>query len=118
MAVTAHKALNAAMSEDELQAAICELLDLFGWRWMHQRPARTSKGWRTAISGHKGFPDIIAVRGSRIVTIELKSEKGRPTPDQDAWGWALAKAGAESYVWHPSNLPSIAKILQKGPVRP
>jgi VRR-NUC domain len=90
------------MSERELQTAVCELLELFGWRWMHQRPARTRDGWRTAISGDAGFPDIVAVR-ERVVWIELKSENGRLSAEQGHWLAELGYAGMEVHCWRPSD---------------
>lgn len=106
------------MTEADLQRTVCEMLTLFGWRWAHFRPARTEKGWRTAMSGHPGFPDIVAVRGqvgdASIKFIELKGPKGRLTKDQCAWLAMLNNAGGESYtpygakthVWFPSDLES------------
>ena len=52
------------MTEAQFQNAVTEALTVFGWRWIHFRPARSEKGWRTPLSGAPGFPDLCAVRGS------------------------------------------------------
>lgn len=82
---------------------------------MHQRPARTERGWRTATSGDgKGWPDIFAIRGPRILVAELKSAKGKLAPDQAEWLRAFIAAGVESYVWRPDEWTdrTIEKILR------
>jgi hypothetical protein len=39
------------MSEADLLAQVTELAELYGWQWVHFRPARTVHGWRTPVSG-------------------------------------------------------------------
>jgi hypothetical protein len=89
------------MTEADLTAAVLELLDALGWRACHHRPARTSSGWRTPVQGPTatGWPDVVAVRGERIIAVELKVRCNRPTPAQVAWLEALGAAGVEAYVW-------------------
>jgi len=99
-------------TEKEFGQQIEDLLNLFGWRWCHFRPARTEQGWRTAISGYQGFPDYVAVRGDRLVIAELKSDKGKVSEHQQAWIEALTQAGAEVYVWRPSQIEDIARLLR------
>lgn len=109
----AGQTLRASMTELELQAAVTDLLDLFGWMWQHQRPARTQHGWTTAVEGWVGFPDLIAVRGTRMLAIELKSAKGRVSAAQQAWLTALAETGVETFVWRPRDLDDIPRIVGK-----
>ena len=96
------------MTEAELSALVEEALGLGGWRWQHQRPARTKHGWRTAISGHKGWPDIYAVRAGKALALELKSAKGRLTIDQQRWLTELGSLGHSDdhlmvFVWRPKD---------------
>src|SRR5262245_42102129 len=49
--------------EEALLRQILQLARLWGWASYHQRPARTARGWRTALSGCAGFPDLVLVRG-------------------------------------------------------
>ena len=61
------------MTESELLSVVLETAALFGWRTAHFRPAMTTHGWRTAVSGDgKGFPDLVLVRGHRLLAIELE----------------------------------------------
>jgi hypothetical protein len=103
----------AAISEDELLTAVLDLLQLYNWRTLHIRPARTAWGWETPIQGQgKGFPDILAAGHGRLIFAELKSKLGRLTSEQVAWIEALVAAKQDVYIWRPSDLPSIAAILR------
>jgi hypothetical protein len=104
----------AAMTENDLLTGVLDLARVLGWRTIHVRPGRTSHGWRTPVQGDgAGWPDLLMVRGSRIVAAELKAAKGRTTPDQDAWLVALSDAGAETFTWRPADYPdSIASVLR------
>ena len=49
---------------------------MLGGRVAHFRPPRTVHGWRTAVAADgAGFPDLVMVRGSRLLAAELKSER-------------------------------------------
>jgi hypothetical protein len=103
------------MTESDLQAAVLDLAAILHWRRAHFRPAMTSRGWRTAVSGEgAGWPDLVLVRPPRIVVAELKAEKGRLTGDQDAWLSDLAACGIDVHVWRPSSLDdgSILEVLR------
>ena len=92
------------MSERELQSAVIEMAKLLGWRIMHQRPGRTLEGWRTAIEGHPGWPDLVLLRPPRLLFVELKSKRGRIDFEQGTWLNALETiAGVETYLWRPAN---------------
>ena len=102
----------AIAREKDFQKAVTHALNALGWRWYHSRPAQTSKGWRTALSGDAGYPDITAVRRDRIVFIELKAEKGRLSEEQGVWLADLGAAGAEAFCWRPSDWPTIEETLR------
>jgi len=100
------------MTEAEFLAQVLDLARLLGWRTLHLRPARTARGWRTAVAGEgKGFFDLILVR-ERVVFVELKSEKGRLTIEQQGWLEAMKKAGQEVYIWRPSTWSEIVNVLK------
>lgn len=122
------------MNESDFASQVEDLLTLFGWRWVHQRPAKTDKGWRTALSGNKGFPDYVATHpvARRLLFIELKGDNGKTTPEQDEWlsdlqecvkwGVAVDSRGKatkrpmtpshEVYIWRPTDIDTITRILQ------
>jgi len=109
-------------TEGEFAGQVEDLLERFGWLWCHFRPARTMRGWRTAVTGHKGFPDYVAVRPPRLIFAELKSEKGEVSPEQTEWIDTLRKCETktpkmfrgqpEVYLWRPSQIEEIAGILK------
>ena len=101
------------MTEAEWTTQVIAFAQLNGWRTVHFRPARTSRGWRTAVQGDgKGWPDLVMLRGSRLVAAELKSESGMATDDQLAWLDAMALVGAECYIWRPADWPSVVQVLR------
>lgn len=102
------------MTEAELQDAVLEAAQQFGWLRAHFRPAKTKHGWRTPVQGDgKGFPDLLLVRGDRMIAAELKSDGGVVTAEQQAWIDAFGVVpGCEAYVWRPVDWPDpIAQIL-------
>ena len=127
------------ISEHDFSTQIEDLLRLYQWRWCHWRPARTEHGWRTALSGDKGFPDYCCVRPPRLLFAELKDQYSKPSPEQEAWlddlkecvkvittvpiekGKSLSyydanKSGTliipEVYLWRPSMIDEIAECLK------
>lgn len=97
--------LEVAVSERNLQDAVIEIAKLLGWRVHHQRPGRTMEGWRSAIQGHPGFPDLVLLRPPRLIFAELKSKRGRVDFEQATWLNGLdVVRGVEQYVWRPADL--------------
>lgn len=93
--------------------AVLELAKLHGWRTAHFRPAMTAKGWRTPVQGDgAGFPDLVLVRGCRLIFAELKATKGRVSPEQTEWLTRLMGAGAECYIWRPDDWDEIVAKLE------
>ena len=91
------------MTEDELLSAILELAKFAGFRRCHFRPARTAKGWRTAVQGDPGFPDLILVGHKRFICAELKSNEGALSRSQIAWIEQILDTKVEWYLWSPSD---------------
>ena len=108
-----------SISEQELEDAICELLDTFGIYYHHDRPARTGRTqggkqvWKNHFRGPKGNPDFTPIVGDRLIFAELKSQNGRLTEGQTEWLRRLEHAGAETYVWRPQDWlnGSVVEIL-------
>jgi hypothetical protein len=107
------------LTDAQLQEMVIDLAKLRGWKVHHTRPARTEKGWRTPISGHVGFPDLVLARGGQILILELKSESGRLTRQQQEWLDHLThptKGAAETdrivAVFRPSQWSNIEELLK------
>jgi hypothetical protein len=101
-----------AISEGDFQRQVTDLAEILGWQWAHFRPAETSKGWRTPVSGPlgKGFPDLVLVKGSRLIFAELKRDGAKLTPDQLDVLAAFADA-ADTHVWRPADFDEIQAAL-------
>lgn len=81
-----------------------DLARLLGWRCYHP--------WLSARST-PGFPDLVLVRPPRILFVELKTERGKVTPAQQAWLDALAACpGCEVDLWRPRDLDAAAATLR------
>jgi hypothetical protein len=100
--------LDRAASEEEVLLAVTDALSLRGWRWHHVR-----RSDRALQQGHGGFPDVIAVKGQRLIVAELKGWKGRVTSDQGEWLEAFRRAGAEWWVVRPSILDAFLRSLEE-----
>ena len=110
--MTNREKLDAKITEVQWGKTVEDMLDIYGWHWVHFRPARTEKGWRTAISGAKGFPDYVAVRQDRLMFIELKSSIGKLSENQRDWQAWLHLTCAETYVWRPQDADDAERILK------
>ena len=104
----------ALQSEASFLQQLKKYADLKGWRCYHTRDSRRSE---------EGFPDLVMVRGQRLIFAELKSAKGRLRPEQQEWLVALQRAqhqidslGHEEpgvFVWRPSDWDSIEGVLAR-----
>jgi len=101
------------MTEAEFLSQVIQLARLYHWRVSHFRPGRTARGgWRTAVQGDAGFPDLVLVR-ERVVMAELKVGRNKTTPEQDAWLRAFNEAGVLAVVWRPEDWNEIREILEE-----
>lgn len=117
--------------EAELLDQTIKLAQLNRWAVCHFRPAKTRSGWRTAIQGHIGFPDIVLARAGVVLLRELKGPKGRLAPEQADWARQISgephwseqrftarlseRATALFDVWRPDDWePLIIPVLTAG----
>lgn len=64
-----------------------------------------------------GFPDLVFVAGSTLWLVELKTDRGRTTPPQQAWIDALRSVTrVRVAVWRPRDLETIVYLLREGGV--
>lgn len=94
------------MSEASFQGAVAEYAHLMGWLTYHTYDSRRSA---------KGYPDLTLVRDGRLVFAELKTERGRVSPEQQQWFDALLRTGVEVYIWRPSDWETIFEVLKREP---
>ncbi len=100
-----HRYKSRPQSERAFQAQVIALAKLTGWRIYHTYDSRRSE---------PGFPDLILIRGSVLLAIELKSETGKPTAEQLAWLGSFAGVQrVESSLWRPSDWDTIQATLAK-----
>lgn len=94
------------MTEDHLLKAVLDMARMLGITTAHFRPALSQSGrWHTAVAGDgKGFPDLVLVGRGGILYRELKTEKGRLSPEQVVWLRTLNSAGADAGIWRPADL--------------
>ena len=92
------------VSEQNFQVAIVEAAKLSGWAVWHDTDSRRNLA---------GLPDLELVR-DRLVKAELKRQTGNPTPGQERYLLALARAGVETYLWRPSDWHEIVGVLKRG----
>lgn len=96
------------INEADLQANVVDLAHLLGWTVAHFRSARRRSEdgyarWETPVQyDGAGFPDLVLAR-DRVIFAELKGDRGRVDPKQEAWLDKLRVAGAEVYLWYPED---------------
>ena len=103
------------MREQELQDAVAELAQTFGYMVAHSRPARTKDGWRTAWSyDGKGYFDLTMIGRGRVLFVEVKGTRGVVSPEQQRWHIQAREAGLNVFVWWPKDWldGTIEKVLR------
>ena len=91
------------LTEKQWQNQVTSLAKTLGYKVYHTFLSR----WSDA-----GFPDLVLV-GHRVIYAELKREKGKCTESQAGWIRDLRLAGAEVYVWRPSDWDEVVEVLQR-----
>jgi hypothetical protein len=100
---TALGATVLSIPERDFRQQVIDLLRVYHWRFYFT--------WNS-IHSPPGFPDIVAVRGSRLIFAELKSETGKVRPEQETWLADLKLTGNETYLWRPSDFDTIEEVLR------
>lgn len=112
-----------AQTEEEFQRNVIAYAKKRDWIAYHTHRSERSE---------MGFPDLVLVRGGRLLFVELKREKGgRVSRAQQRWidelrhvqnaivalmeSWLLNAEGIEvpvaAYIWRPSDWPEIERVL-------
>ncbi len=91
------------ISEKAFMRQIVQLAGLCGWFVYHTHDSRRST---------KGFPDILLLKGPRIVVAELKVGRNKLTPEQESWLAAFRLVpGAEVFEWRETDWDLIERVL-------
>lgn len=113
-----NRQVQRAMKETPFQGQVIDLAHTYGWRVAHFRPVRIQRRdggtyYATPVQADgAGFPDLILVRGERMVVAELKASWGRFEPGQEEWLAALRATAVEVYVWQPTDMDAIEEVLK------
>lgn len=98
--------------ERDWESTIIDAARLGGWLVHAERPAPSKRGWRTPIRGHAGWPDLVLVRGGRMIVAELKRRPNKVTDSQRIWLEWLARAGVDArVVWVPDDVDALCAEL-------
>lgn len=92
-----------ALSEKELQSTVIEIMRWQAWRVYHTYDSRRSE---------PGFPDVVAVKGPRLLFVEFKTEKGKVTIDQKDWLDQLVNAHDDVYLVRPSTMDAFLEDVK------
>jgi hypothetical protein len=109
--------LPASLPEKDFTSAVIALAKSLKWTVAHFRTARITRKdgsvyYETPVQADgAGFPDLVMVRGGRIVWVELKSHRGKVSEEQKVWLGRLRGATEEVYVFRPADIKRIAEVL-------
>jgi len=81
------------ISEEAFQTLIVDLARRFGWLTWHDNDSRRND---------PGIPDLLMLR-ERLIWRELKTQRGRLSAEQAAWGERLLRGGQDWAIWRPSD---------------
>ena len=89
-------------TEADFQASVIKEAEARGW-WTHHhlRSKGSSAGW----------PDLVLLRGTEALFVELKLEKGQLSAAQMAVLARLKHARLRAFVWRPSDWREIEEVL-------
>lgn len=115
---------NGALNETAFQGHVVGLAGFYGWRDYHTLDSRGSK---------RGFPDLVLVRPPELLFVELKTDTGRLSTEQEDWMHDLRAvvdaidaalflvAGGiddppriEAHVWRPRDWEAVEARLSRG----
>lgn len=106
-----------SITEKQWQRIVEGVAEVGGWLVYHapdNRPVTSGRGRRYVQAVRAGFPDLVLVRGGRLVVVELKTMTGRVSPEQSRWLAELRNAGVEVAVWRPSDERTMESVLLHG----
>ena len=103
-------------TEKDLQRSVMDYARANRWRVAHHHDSRRQvrPGVHVGDRDAAGMPDLMLVRDDRLVFVELKSEHGKLTVNQQQWIDALEQTAAEVYTWRPGDWREVETTLGGG----
>lgn len=104
-------------SEDDFIRLVISHAKGYGFKVAHFRPAKTARGWRTAVQGDgKGFPDLVGIRRSdgKSFAWELKVKNNPASEEQIEWLAFFFCVGFDARICRPRDWDSMMNFLEKG----
>lgn len=102
--------LTRTLTEAEWLTRVVDTARIHGWHAHHARPARTARGYRTALQGDRGAPDLLLARDGVVLLAELKTDTGRLGPGQRDW---LDACGDHARLWRPRDWDAVLATLNR-----
>jgi hypothetical protein len=103
------------MTEAQFQAWVVEKATQAGWvLQFHVQRAQVKGGRWVTNTSTPGVPDLWLLRPAtgQLVVLELKAQRGRATPEQQAWVAGLQQVpGVEAFIVRPSDAPELLHLL-------
>ncbi len=97
--------LKPSMTHREFSSEVQRIAEAFGYLVYF-----TWRSWHSP----SGYPDFNLCRPPRLIICELKTEEDTLTFKQKIWAEAFKQCpGLEYYLWKPSQLEDIVKILAR-----
>lgn len=92
------------VTEKRFMASVIKFAKVNKWRFYHVFDSRRSVA---------GWPDLVLLRGDRMVVAELKVGGKKPTAAQLEWldAFQEVKGNVEVYLWRPEDWPVIESVL-------
>ena len=89
-------------TERQWQTTVVAYAALRGFRAYHTH---------LSIRSQPGWPDLVLIKRPRVLFVELKSDTGRVTAEQQWWLDELLGCGQEVHVWRPSMWDEVVEVL-------
>jgi glycine/D-amino acid oxidase-like deaminating enzyme len=82
------------LTEADWQELVVQYARLQGWWCFHPYDSRKSQA---------GWPDLVLMRPPELVIVELKSQRGKVTQEQERVLAMLDECGVEAHLWRPAD---------------
>lgn len=89
-------------NENGFMGWVEQLATVKGWVWWHDLESKKNPA---------GYPDLHLMRPPQYLIVELKTNKGRVTPEQKAWLAGLRACGIDCRVWRPRDRDEVLDAL-------